>query len=504
MKAAVVGAGPVGCLAALNFAKEGWDVELYEGRPDIRIPCPEASGVQRSVNLVLSSRAIAAINSVDPAITHRLLSTAIPLKGRMIHGAEGSQSSYLYDDKDGQCIYSANRPLLNQAFLDEVFGAIVKGASIRVHFEHKLLRANFDAKLLTFATGTGNVDVSFDLCVGADGSHSTVRHQIMRVVKWVVFDCILIQFLPSISLSMEYEQKFIPTQYIELHMPARSTLDGQPAFVLDSNHLHVWPRHSFMLVAFPNRTFTCSIFAPEVELSKLKDRKYSLEFFRTHFAEVLPLIGEEHLLDALERNPRNSLITIKAKPYHYKGSVVLVGDSAHSMVPFIGQGLNCGLEDVRVLSTFFRARGIDPKEPFSPIDLETALKEYTDIRYADAVAICDLAMQNYEEMRHSVTTRSYVIRKIIDAALTSNVPFSKIAAELLNSKRPFPNTTQGWIPLYTMIAFRADIPYSVAKAKAQRQTRIIDIIAQAALGVGFFSIGFGGYLVSSWIPRLIG
>ncbi|TDL15989.1 FAD/NAD(P)-binding domain-containing protein [Rickenella mellea] len=485
MKAVVVGAGPVGCLAALSLAKEGWDVELFEGRPEIRIPCPQANGVQRSVNLVLSSRAIAAINSVDPAITHRLLSTAIPLKGRMIHGAEGSQHSYLYDDKDGQCIYSANRPLLNQAFLDEVFGAIVNGASIRVHFEHKLLRANFDAKLLTFTTRTGDVDVPFDLCIGADGSYSTVRSQIMRVVN------------------MEYEQKFIPTQYIELHMPAGSSMDGQHAFVLDSNHLHVWPRHSFMLVAFPNRTFTCSLFAPEVELAKLKDRKYSLEFSRTHFAEVVPLIGEVNLLDALERNPRNSLITVKATPYHYKSSAVLLGDSAHSMVPFIGQGLNCGLEDVRVLSTLFRARGIDPKEPFSPIDLEAALDEYTDIRHADAVAICDMAMQNYDEMRHSVTTRSYVIRKIIDAALTSNIPFPKIATELLNSKRPFPDTVRGWIPLYTMVPFRADIPYSVAKAKAQRQTRIIDIIAQAALAAGFFSIGIGGYLVSSWMPRLI-
>lgn len=207
------------------------------------------------------------------------------------------------------------------------------------------------------------------------------------------------------------------------------------------------------------------------------------------------LVGEEKLLDDFQRNPRSSLISIKAMPYHYKDRCIILGDAAHSMVPFYGQGLNCGLEDVRVLMNIMRSEGaIHPRKRMEGQDgdpkLEAAFKRYSEMRHEDLVAIRDLAMNNYVEMRHSVTTPSYIFRKTIDnlfAALTAPyVPLSVLAPTLAREPNGFPpGGTKGWLPLYTMVTFRPDISYATAQRKKERQSRIITGIGVAScLGVG--------------------
>jgi len=349
---------------------------------------------------------------------------------------------------------------------------------VRVFFQHKLLKSDFDNKLLTFAKeGEASVDVHFDLCVGADGSYSAVRRDMMRFVK------------------MNYEQEYITHEYVELRMPARTCADGSsPSYRLDPNHLHIWPRHSFMLIALPNKdyTFTCTLFAPAATLSSLRTREETLSWFSTHFPDAVAHIGEQNLLDDFEANPKGSLICIKTHPYHYKDSVILLGDASHSMVPFYGQGLNCGLEDVRVLRNILRNDNVDPLVESSgahDAKLELALRRYSTIRHDDLIAICDMAMDNYVEMRHSVTTPTYRILKAIDHFISSfahPIPLSNLTAVL--SQVPFPRTNPGgWLSLYTMVTFRPDIPYALARRRAQRQLGVLKILGLS--GVGLIAVG---------------
>ncbi|KAG8954726.1 kynurenine 3-monooxygenase, mitochondrial precursor [Tulasnella sp. 424] len=473
-KAIVVGAGPVGCLAALSLANAGWIVGLYEGRPDIRLESSRLNIAQRSINLAISSRGIAALYAVDPAMATRFLESAIPMRGRMIHDEAGNQESQVYDPQGGQCINSLERGILNEELLDQA----AAHSSITIHFQHKLATADFDKKVASFSATTSEgkvqtVEATFDFCVGADGSYSNVRRQMMRVVR------------------MDYQQEYIPHEYIELRMPPGPEVNGSATFLIDPNHLHIWPRHSFMLIALPNKdkSFTCTLFAPKDDLARLDRPHTILTWFRKHFPDALELIGEDTLLDDFARNPKSSLISIKARPYHYRDRAIIIGDAAHSMVPFYGQGLNCGLEDVRILQTIFSARGIDgysnskkPKVHFeangeADVDkaLEAALEEYSRTRYGDLTAISELAMNNYVEMRHDVTTPLYRILKAIDtllASVTASVPFNSLAPVLARVSYPrIP--ARGWIPLYTMVTFRPDISYGAARERAAWQSRVL-------------------------------
>jgi kynurenine 3-monooxygenase len=472
-KVVIIGAGPVGCLAAIAFAKMKWEVEIYEMRPDLRLSSSKAAAQQRSINLAISSRGIAALRAVDPSAAERFLQTVIPMRGRMIHDRHGNLQSQLYD-RDGQCINSIDRALLNVELLEEASAV----PNIRLIFKHKVLSVDFDQRVLFLRDSDSGTDVrvNFDLCIGADGSYSVIRRQLMRVVR------------------MNFQQEYIPHEYIELKMPAGHDEHGNPAFLLDPNHLHIWPRHSFMLIALPNKdkTFTCTLFAPTVEFDRLITREDILLWFQNHFPDALSLLGEDKLLKDFEQNPRSPLITTKLTPYHYKDRCVILGDAAHSMVPFYGQGLNCGLEDVRVLLTLLQEECVvpsrtmpnsgDPESDSIDQRLFKALSRYSASRHEDVVAICELAMDNYIEMRHSVTTPAYIMKKALDHflfSLTSRGPtfLSSLGDSL--SRVAFPTTNpRGWLPLYTMVTFRPDISYATARRKATRQANILTTIAR--------------------------
>ncbi|KAH8117335.1 FAD/NAD-binding domain-containing protein [Phellopilus nigrolimitatus] len=485
-KAVVVGAGPVGCLSALSLAQMGWDVEVYEGRPDMRLPSSKASASLRSINLAISARGIAAIQAIDPDAASRFLQGVIPMKGRMIHDHSGRQKSQIYD-RDGQCINSIDRGLLNEGLLDEVSAH----SSIRVFFQHKLSTADFDKRVLTFRdSAEKEVQVDFDFCVGADGSYSNVRRQLMRSVR------------------MNFQQTYIPHEYLELKMPPGKDPEGNSIFSIDPNHLHIWPRHSFMLIALPNkdRSFTCTLFAPTADFDQLADPAQALTWFKNQFPDALPLIGETAVLEGFRNNPRSPLIAIKANPYHYKDRAVILGDAAHSMVPFFGQGLNCGLEDVRVLDVILREKGVDPADISSTsgdsVDarLASALEKYTETRHGDLIAISDLAMANYVEMRHSVATPSYLFLRSLDNLFSLWTSGSQIAPSSVGpllSRIPFPSTSpSGWIPLYTMVTFRPDISYSTAKLKAEKQQKIVANLGWLGSAIGIAAIGLATLIVS--------
>lgn len=429
----IVGAGLVGCLAALAFQSKGYDVTLFEMRPDPRT-ATEARKALRSINLAVSDRGIRAMKYVDEEMASRVLAHVIPMKGRMIHDLSGTkQESQLYG-LFGESINSIDRLFLNKCLLDEL-------KTVDIKFDHKLVgvgnTGSDDKKpFLKFSAGESIEKYLFDFIVGADGAHSQFRYQMQRHMR------------------MDYTQKYVDMQYMELYIPPKEGADPESndRFSIDPNHLHIWPRKNFMLIALANGdgSFTSTFFSPWKVIESFKNDEEYLKFFKFNFPDAYALIGEEGLRHAFNNQPRGSLMQVAANPYtSLNNRAIIIGDAAHSMVPFYGQGMNCGFEDVRVLMEL-----IDTNKG----NAEAAFAQYTDARKEDLDAICQLAWNNYYEMSTKVIDPFYLVRKKVDYFL------GKFANGVL-----FP-----WIPMYTMISFRGDIRYSDAVRIEKRQTKVLN------------------------------
>ncbi|KAI9594568.1 hypothetical protein BDF19DRAFT_444066 [Syncephalis fuscata] len=440
---AVVGAGPVGTLTAIYLAQLGWEVSLYEARTDIR---KENAYRGRSINLALSTRGILALRGAKMELDEQALKDAIPMRGRMIHSPDGHQSSQAYG-VHGEYINSVDRGKLNIMLLD----AAEQLPNIKILFEHKVVHCQLDTGELAFEVGKGDnsktVAISHDFIVGADGAFSTVRRALMRCTR------------------MDYQQTYIQHCYRELTIQPHVDAEGNHIFAMDPNHLHIWPKFSYMMIALPNKdkSFTCTLFMPQEKFDAICNQQQLIQFFQQEFPDAYELIGRDSLCEEYFRNPLGSLVSVKCKPYHYKDKCVILGDAAHSMVPFYGQGMNAGMEDVTILQEMLLRY---------PNSLGDALDAYTAFRHDDATAICDLAMYNYVEMRAHVRSPLYLIRKKIEGQLY----------------RLFPSYV---VPLYTMVSFTT-IRYSEATRRSSRQGRWIWIVTGITVGVVLALLGRAG------------
>ncbi|WP_461533663.1 FAD-dependent oxidoreductase [Sinomicrobium sp.] len=413
---AVVGSGLVGSLLAIYLRNRGHEVDIYDRRPDIRTI--EFSG--RSINLAMSLRGWNALK--EAGVEKAVDQLAIKMDKRAIH-LQGKPVYFQPYGKEGEAIYSISRGVLNKKMID-----LAEEAGARFIFESKV----WDVDLPTATIHTGQAEneareaLSYDMVFGADGAFSRVRHKMQRQSRF------------------NYSQEFLQAGYKELSIPARA--DGSHR--LDKHSLHIWPRGAFMLIALPNLdgSFTCTLFMPfegENSFEKLNSETEVQQFFETYFPDVIEVMPE--LLNDFFRNPTSTLVTIKCFPWTYGDKVALIGDAAHAVVPFYGQGMNAGFEDIRVLNNLMNVHGDD---------WETVFKAYQDARKPNTDAIAELSFRNFMEMSSKTADPSFILRKKIESRFAEKYP-------------------DKWLPLYSRVTF-SERPYAEALAEGDRQRAIMD------------------------------
>lgn len=418
---AIFGAGLVGSLLSVFMSKQGYRVHVYEKRADPRLENMQGN---RSINLALSERGWRALREIG--IDHLVHPIAIPMKGRMIHAVNGKLAFQPYGMKE-QAIYSVSRMQLNEIMIRQAD----QMKNTYFHFEHSCSEVNIKDNTYRIKNGQNVKVEKADLIFGADGAFSRVRGAMQRTDRF------------------NYSQHYLEYGYKELTMPV-----GQNhSFCMNPNALHIWPRKNFMLIALPNpdKTFTVTLFLPfegNISFENLQTEKKISTFFRTYFPDTTPFI--EDFTEQFLKNPTSSMVTINCSPWTHLNRIALVGDAAHAIVPFYGQGMNAGFEDCRILNNVISQ---NPNHDWSKI-----LKEYEKKRIENANAISQLALSNFIEMRDKVADASFLLRKKIEAHLHQLFP-------------------EEWIPLYSMVTF-SHIPYAEALSKGKRQDEIMNQVLE--------------------------
>ena len=438
-KMAVVGAGLVGSLWALMLAQRGHHVDVFERRPD---PREGAYKGGRSINLALSDRGWRALEKAG--IADEVRKIALPITHRTMHATDGTLTRQPYGLPDAQgkfddpqCIYSVSRALLNRLLVEES----EKHAQVQYRFDHKCTDIDLQASTLSIEDGQGQSQaLPYDRIFGTDGAFSAVRDRLMRTDRF------------------DFAQRYLTHGYKEIEM--RPTSDG--AFKMEADALHIWPRGEFMLMGLPNPdgTFTCTVFAPydgPNGLNQLDTPEAVHAYFTAHFPDVIPLIPD--FAEQWLANPTSSLVMTQCYPWHHGDAICLMGDAAHAIVPFYGQGMNSGMEDCSVLSEL-----LDTME--SPSDWDATMKRYTKLRKPSGDAILELALRNYIEMRDKTGDPSFLLRKKIEAKLATNYPGR-------------------WLPLYSQVTF-SHTPYEEALQAGKRQDQIMEgILAQEGIATNW-------------------
>ncbi|WP_207492685.1 FAD-dependent oxidoreductase [Aridibaculum aurantiacum] len=422
-KVVIVGAGLVGSLLSIFLAKRGHEVKIYERREDMRSQVVEAG---RSINLALSDRGIKALEAVG--IAEEVMQIAIPMRGRMIHHADGNKVFQPYG-KEGQAINSVSRSELNKKLMD-----IAEQNNVEIIFRKKCSTINWEKNEVVFDdTTTLNQDFEYpNLIIGADGAYSAARLQ--HMLSHPMF---------------EYHQYYIDCGYKELAIPAG--LNGE--YLLDKEALHIWPRKDYMLIALPNLdgSFTGTLFFPfkgDTSFEKLDTEEKVNEFFKQDFPDVVELIPD--LAEQFFKNPTSSLVTVKCFPWVRDDKFALIGDAAHAIVPFFGQGMNAGFEDCVVLNQLMDKHGDD---------WVSLLQEFQTQRKPDADAIADMAVNNFIEMREKTADPKFLLQKKIEARLHDRHP-------------------DKWIPAYSQVTFSPHIRYSEALSRGMKQEAIMQEVMQ--------------------------
>ncbi|PWY91230.1 kynurenine 3-monooxygenase [Aspergillus heteromorphus CBS 117.55] len=395
-------------------------------------------------------------------LIERVLTEAIPMHGRMIHGRDNGklwEAAQVYD-VHGRAINAVDRGTLNNALLDE----LERTPNVKLFFNHKLTGADFRTNRAWLerrtpggpAESTTEIEIAFDLLIGADGAHSASRYHMMKFAR------------------VDYQQEYIDALWCEFRIPPSPSGD----FLISPNHLHIWPGKEFMFIALPSadKSFTCTLFAPASHYDELESGSPQnlIDAFDANFPGVCPeLISPEALLDQFSSNPHLPLISLKCKPHHYGSSAVIVGDAAHAVLPFYGQGLNAGLEDIRVLFSILDQHGVydEGASPETRTSCRRAgLQAYTDQRSADTHAINDLSKQNYLEMRWGVKSPLYKLRKSVEETLDRHLP------------------SLGWQTQYARISF-SNQRYSEVVQAVRRQGNLLGLGFGSALVSGLAAVG---------------
>ena len=416
----VVGGGPVGSLLAIVLGRHGYKVGLYEGRPDSRLTSIYQG---KSINIALSDRGWRALEQIG--VSSDTKADAIPMYHRAIHGVNGELSALPYG-KEGDAIWSVSRGGINEQLLD----AADSESNVESHFEHWLVDVDFKAAAAVFQVKREHeVTVDADYLFGADGAHSKVRR--------------LAHKLPRFS----YSQEYMPQSYIELNIPANP--DG--SHKIEKNALHIWPRKHFMLIALPNPdgTFTCTLFlnfSGDPSFESLQERSAVEAFFESNFADAMDYL--EDPVDAFLEKTASPLFLVQVFPWSFNRKVGLIGDAAHAIVPFYGQGMNCGFEDCAELNRLIELHDHD---------WDLIFPAYENARKPNGDAIAELSKRNFVEMSDLSGDRRFQLRKMIEAKFSARFP------EL-------------WMPLYSMVTFSPDVPYSEALRIGDEQNRVMEKI----------------------------
>lgn len=421
----IIGAGLVGSLLSIFLAKRGYQISVYERRPDMRKTSIAAG---RSINLALSDRGIKALEAVG--IMDSIREISIPMHGRLMHGADGKMAYQAYG-KEGQFINSVSRGELNKKLMD-----LAEAHGVQFNFNHRCDAIDWKAKTASFLETQTQEEkkVPFERLFGSDGAYSAARLQFQLQHD-----------------RFQYQQYFIDFGYKELHIPPLYS----GGFQMEKNALHIWPRGNYMLIALPNLdgSFTCTLFFPfegNPSFDSLKSEKEVRIFFDETFADasaMMPGLEKDFFV-----NPTTSLVTVRCFPWVKSDFFALIGDGAHAIVPFFGQGMNCGFEDCLVLDNLLETNGEN---------WEKTLQAYQQQRKPDADAIAELALNNFVEMRDKVADPTFLFQKKIEAELHKLFPAD-------------------WIPAYTQVTFRPDIRYSEALKNGKIQDEIMQTIMKDA------------------------
>ena len=390
-KITVVGAGLVGSLLAIFLARRGFSVEVLERRPDMR---KHAISAGRSINLAISTRGINALKKLN--LDQEILRYAIPMKGRMVHSQTGELNFQPYGTEESDYINSISRATLNKVLMDQAEST----GLVTFRFNTKVSGIEFDTTTLELVDEQSGQTEKHpaEIVIGTDGSASAIRQSMMN--------------LPG----HDSTQSILDYGYKELVI--------QPAegggFRLEKNALHIWPRGTYMLIALPNfeGSFTCTLFLPfkgSQSFEKLVDGGAVSAFFNEQFPDAVPLLSD--LEGTFFENPTGTMTTIKCQRWNVGGKVLLLGDAAHGIVPFFGQGMNCGFEDCTVLE-----ETIDSFTKGGVIDWQGLFDELSKERVPNTNAIADMAVENFVEMRDKVGDANFVLEKTVEKILQKKFP----------------------------------------------------------------------------------